>query len=151
MSKSIEQNNNAKRLGSLGEALVKSCLLEYSDWCYETCESHPADLIVEFGNALYKVQVKSRNRSKEGKYTFPNETHRSKSEAHRNYHCDIYAFVFFPVKRILFVPNTSGQRYFVYQEAAIIDNMEYDSLQETLGSLTQIPVIDNLLNLPEKP
>jgi len=147
MSKTNQDNHNAKRLGSLGESLVKSCLLEYSDFCYETCESHPADLIVEFGNALYKVQVKSRNRSKEGKYTFPIESHRSKSDTHRNYHCDIYAFVFFPEKRILFVPNASNQRYFVFQAAAMVDNMEYDSLQETLGSLSQIPVLDNLLNL----
>lgn len=147
MSKSITENHNAKRLGSLGESLVKSCLLEYSDFCYETCESHPADLIVEFGNALYKVQVKARNRSKEGKYTFPIESHRSKSDAHRNYHCDIYAFVFFPEKRILFIPNSSNQRYFVFQASAMVDNMELDSLQETLGSLSQIPVLDNLLNL----
>jgi hypothetical protein len=146
MSKTNQDNHNAKRLGSLGESLVKSCLLEYSDFCYETCDSHPADLIVEFGNALYKVQVKSRNKSKEGKYTFPIESHRSKSDVHRNYICDIYAFVFFPAKRILFVPNSSGQRYFVFQEAAIIDNMEFDSLQETLGSLTQIPVMDNILD-----
>tara|TARA_R100001369_G_scaffold23874_1_gene43786 strand:+ start:3217 stop:3612 length:396 start_codon:yes stop_codon:yes gene_type:complete len=130
--------------------LVKSCLLEYSDWCYETCESHPADLIVEFGNALYKIQVKARNKSNQGKYTFPNESHRSKSETHRNYHCDIYAFVFFPEKRILFIPNSSGQRYFVFQDNAIVDNMEYDSLQETLATLSQIPIIDNLLDLPEK-
>ena len=150
MSKTNQDNHNAKRLGSLGEALVKSCLLEYSDFCYETCESHPADLIVEFGNALYKVQVKSRNRSKEGKYTFPIESHRAKSVTHQHYHCDIYAFVFFPDKRILFIPNSSGQKYFVYQEAAIVDNMEFDSLQETLGSLNQMPVIDNLLNPPEK-
>ena len=145
MSKSNQENHNAKRLGSLGESLVKSCLLEYSDFCYETCESHPADLIVEFGNALYKVQVKSRNKSKEGKYTFPIENHRSKSDTHKHYHCDIYAFVFFPGKRILFVPNTSGQKYFVFQEAAIVDGMEFASLQDTLGSLSQIPVLDNLL------
>ena len=147
MSKTNQDNHNAKRLGSLGESLVKSCLLEYSDFCYETCESHPADLIVEFGNALYKVQVKSRNRSKEGKYTFPIESHRSKSDTHRNYHCDIYAFVFFPEKRIIFIPNASNQRYFVFQASAMVDNMELDSLQETLGSLSQIPVLDNLLNL----
>jgi hypothetical protein len=28
----------------------------------------------------------------------------------------------------------------------MVDNMEYDSLQETLGSLTQIPVMDNILD-----
>ena len=145
MSKSNQENHNAKRLGSLGESLVKSCLLEYSDFCYETCESHPADLIVEFGNALYKVQVKSRNKSKEGKYTFPIENHRSKSDTHKHYHCDIYAFVFFPGKRILFVPNSSSQKYFIYQEAAIVDGMELASLQDTLGSLSQIPILDNLL------
>jgi len=146
MSKSNQENHNAKRLGSLGESLVKSCLLEYSDFCYETCESHPADLIVEFGNALYKVQVKSRNRSKEGKYTFPCENHRQKSDTHKNYHCEIYAFVFFPEKRILFIPNLSSQKYFIYQESNIVDGMELNSLQDTLGSLSQMPVLDNLLD-----
>jgi len=145
MSKSSTENHKAKRLGSLGESIVKSYLLEYSDFCYETCESHPADLIVEFGNALYKVQVKSRNRSKEGKYTFPIESHRAKSDTHKHYHCHIYAFVFFPDKRILFIPNTSGQKYFVYQETAIVDNMEFNTLQDTLDALSQIPVLDNLL------
>ena len=82
---------------------------------------------------------------KKGKYTFPIESHRAKSVTHQHYHCDIYAFVFFPDKRILFIPNSSGQKYFVYQEAAIVDNMEFDSLQETLGSLNQMPVIDNII------
>ena len=144
MSKSNQENHRAKRLGSLGESLVKSCLLEYSDFCYETCESHPADLIVEFGNALYKVQVKSRSRSKEGKYTFPIESHRSKSEIHKNYICEILAFVFLPDKRILFLPNLGNQKYFVFQQSAISENMEFSSLEKTLEALMQTPQIDNL-------
>ena len=74
-SKSNEQQNQAKRLGILGETIVQAFLLEHADFCYPTCDSHPADLIVELGSALYKVQVKSRNPSKEGKFTFPIESH----------------------------------------------------------------------------
>ena len=142
--KSNNQQNNHNRLGSLGEAIAHSYLLEFSDFCYPTCEGHPADLIVEFGSALYKVQVRSRNRSENGKYTFPLDSHRKKSDTHKKYHCELYAFIFFPEKRILFKANNTQQRYFIFRQEHLIDGMEEISLKQSLEDLSKKPVIDHL-------
>ena len=144
--KTSEDHQSNSRLGALGESLVQTFLLEYADFCYATQEKHPADLMVEFANAKYTVQVKSRRESKEGKYTFASETSRSMSEIYKNYHCDILAFVFFSQehKRILFKPNTTSQTYFTFDKKIITPTLEIDSLQETLDTLSQVPVLNPL-------
>jgi hypothetical protein len=144
--KTSEDHQSNSRLGALGESLVQTFLLEYADFVYPTQEKHPADLMVEFANAKYTVQVKSRRESKEGKYTFASETSRSMSETYKNYHCDILAFVFFSQehKRILFKPNTTSQTYFTFDKKIITPDLEIDSLQETLDTLSQVPVLNPL-------
>ena len=144
--KTSEDHQSNSRLGALGESLVQTFLLEYADFCYSTQEKHPADLMVEFANAKYTVQVKSRRESKEGKYTFASETSRSMSEIYKNYHCDILAFVFFSQehKRILFKPNTTSQTYFTFDKKIITPSLEIDSLQETLDTLSQVPILNPL-------
>ena len=144
--KTSEDHQNNSRLGAFGESLVQTFLLEYADFVYPTQDKHPADLMVEFANAKYTVQVKSRRESKEGKYTFASETSRAMSETYKNYHCDILAFVFFSEehKRILFKPNTTSQTYFTFDKKIITPNLEIDSLQETLDTLSQVPVLNPL-------
>ena len=93
--KTSDQHQNNSRLGALGESLVQTFLLEYADFCFPTQEKHPADLMVEFGNAKYTVQVKSRRATKEKKFVFAAENSRSMSDTYRNYSCDLLAFVFF--------------------------------------------------------
>lgn len=144
--KTSEDHQNNSRLGAFGESLVQTFLLEYADFVYPTQDKHPADLMVEFANAKYTVQVKSRRESKEGKYTFASETSRSMSETYKNYHCDILAFVFFSEehKRIIFKPNTTSQTYFTFDKKIITPTLEIDSLQETLDTLSQVPVLNPL-------
>ena len=146
MSKSSEQHQSNSRLGALGESLVQTFLLEYCDWCYTTQDKHPADLLVELGSAKYTVQVKTRKETKEGKYVFAHEPSRAKSEVYRHYHCDIYAFVFVGArgKRIKFQPNNTSQNYFTFTNKQITDNLEIDSLQETLEALSSVPKINKL-------
>ena len=93
--KTSEDHQSNSRLGALGESLVQTFLLEYADFCYPTQDKHPADLLFEANNAKYTVQVKTRRKSKEGKFTFAVEKQRNMSEIYKNYHCDILAFVFF--------------------------------------------------------
>ena len=144
--KTSEDHQNNSRLGAFGESLVQTFLLEYADFVYPTQDKHPADLMVEFANAKYTVQVKSRRESKEGKYTFASDTSRAMSETYKNYHCDILAFVFFSEehKRIIFKPNTTSQTYFTFDKKIITPNLEIDSLQETLDTLSQVPVLNPL-------
>ena len=146
MSKSSEQHQSNSRLGALGESLVQTFLLEYCDWCYQTQEKHPADLLVELGSAKYTVQVKTRKETKEGKYVFAHEPSRAKSEVYRHYHCDIYAFVFVGAKgkRIKFQPNNTTQNYFTFTNKQITDTFEIDTLQETLEELSSVPKINKL-------
>ena len=145
--KTSDQHQNNSRLGALGESLVQTFLLEYADFCFPTQEKHPADLIVEFGNAKYTVQVKSRRATKEKKFVFAAENSRSMSGTYKNYHCDILAFVFFynEHKRILFKSNTSSQNYFTFDKKVITDTMEIDSLQESLDTLSEVPVLNPII------
>ena len=110
-------------------------------------EKHPADLIVEFGNAKYTVQVKSRRATKEKKFVFASENSRSMSDTYRNYSCDLLAFVFFDgdEKRIMFKANTSSQNYFTFDKKTITESMELDSLKETLDSLSSVPVLNPII------
>ena len=145
--KTSDQHQNNSRLGALGESLVQTFLLEYADFCFPTQEKHPADLIVEFGNAKYTVQVKSRRATKEKKFVFAAENSRSMSGTYKNYHCDILAFVFFynDQKRIMFKSNTSSQNYFTFDKKIITDTMEIDSLQESLDTLSSVPVLNPII------
>ena len=145
--KTSDQHQNNSRLGALGESLVQTFLLEYADFCFPTQEKHPADLIVEFGNAKYTVQVKSRRATKEKKFVFASENSRSMSDTYRNYSCDLLAFVFFydDQKRIMFKSNTSSQNYFTFDKKVITDTMELDSLQESLDTLSSVPVLNPII------
>ena len=145
--KTSDQHQNNSRLGALGESLVQTFLLEYADFCYPTQEKHPADLIVEFGNAKYTVQVKSRRATKEKKFVFASENSRSMSDTYRNYSCDLLAFVFFydDQKRIMFKSNTSSQNYFTFDKKVITDTMELDSLKESLDTLSSVPVLNPII------
>ena len=103
--------------------------------------------MVEFGSAKYTVQVKSRRATKEKKFVFAAENSRSQSETYRQYTCDILAFVFFDdeQKRIMFKPNTSSQNYYTFDKKAITETMELDSLQETLATLSSVPVLNPII------
>ena len=144
-TKTSEDHQNNSRLGALAESLVQSFLLEYCDFCFPCQEKHPADLVCELGSAMYTVQVKSRNRSPEGKYVYATENSRTQSEIYKNYNCSIIAFVFFPDKRIYFMHNNSSQTYFTFNQATITPTMELDSFQATLNSLSSVPVMRPLL------
>ena len=95
-------------------------------------------------NSLFKIQVKSRNRGREGKYAFPLENHRNQAESHRTYHCDILCFVFLPSKRFIFKPNTTQQKYYVFTDKHISEGVELTSFQETLEALASVPTINPL-------
>ena len=75
-TKTAEDHLNNSRLGAYAESLVKTFLLEHCDFSYETQSKHPADLICELGSARYSVQVKARNITPKGKFTFASENSR---------------------------------------------------------------------------
>lgn len=150
MSKTKEQNQSSSRLGALGESLVKTFLLEWCDFVYDTMSKHPADLLCELGPAKYTVQVKSRNRTREGKYVFATENSRNQSKIYQHYHYDIVAFVFMPNKRILFKPNNTSQTYFTFNEDIITPELEINSFKETLDVLSHVPELNPLLDEADK-
>jgi hypothetical protein len=146
MSKTKEQHQSSSRLGALGESIVKTFLLEWCDFVYDTMPKHPADLLCELGPAKYTIQVKSRNKTQEGKYVYATESSRTQSKVYQQYHCDIIAFVFMPDKRILFKPNNSTQTYFTFHSDIITPDLEIDSFKETLDVLSQVPTLNPLLD-----
>jgi hypothetical protein len=144
-AKTTEDHLNNSRLGAYAESLVKTFLLEYCDFAYDTMEKHPADLMAELGSARYSIQVKARNKTPEGKYVFATENSRNQSETYRRYYVDIIAFVFMPDKRILFKSNADSQTYFTYNQDIIQPNLEIKSFQDTLNQISSIPILNPLL------
>ena len=143
-TKTAEDHLNNSRLGAYAESLVKTFLLEYCDFAYETQNQHPADLIAELQNAMFTVQVKARRQTKQGKYVVANEGHRKLSTTYKKYNVDILAFVFMPEKRVMFMPGTSKQSYFTFNESVLTPDLEIQSFQQTLNEISQIPVLNNL-------
>ena len=151
MAKKTSEDHQANsRLGALGESIVKTFLLEWCDFVYDTMHKHPADLLCELGPAKYTIQVKSRNKTKEGKYVYATDNSRTQSRVYQQYHCDILAFVFMPDKRILFKPNNSSQTYFTFHKSIITSDLEINTFKETLNVLSQTPKLNPLLDEADK-
>ena len=144
-TKTAEDHLNNSRLGAYAESLVKTFLLEHCDFSYETQSKHPADLICELGSARYSVQVKARNITPKGKFTFASENSRKLSETHIKYNVDILAMVFMPNKRIMFKPFADAQTYYTFDEAALVENLEIESFKNTLNQLSSIPILNSLI------
>lgn len=145
-AKTAQDHLNNSRLGAYAESLVKTFLLEYCDFSYETQSKHPADLICELGSARYSVQVKARNRTKEGKYVFATESHRKQSDTYKKYNVEILAFVFMPEKRILFKSGFDNQTYYTFDESIITPELELQTFKDTLNQISAIPVLNPLIN-----
>jgi hypothetical protein len=45
----------------------------------------------------------------------------------------------------MFKANTSSQNYFTFDKKIITDNIELDSLQETLDALNSVPVLKSII------
>ena len=144
-NKTSEDHLNNSRLGAYAESLVKTFLLEYCDFAYETQSKHPADLICELGSARYSVQVKARNITSQGKFTFAAENSRKLSETHKKYNVDILAMVFMPNKQIMFKPFADSQTYYTFNEDVLQPDMELQTFQDTLNQLSSIPVLNTLI------
>jgi|TARA_R110000744_G_scaffold298185_1_gene407853 hypothetical protein len=144
-TKTTEDHLNNSRLGAYAESLVKTFLLEYCDFAYDTMEKHPADLLAELSTARYSIQVKARNKTAAGKYVFATENARNQSETYRRYCVDIIAFVLMPDKRILFKSNSDNQTYYTFGQDIITPGMEIESFQATLNQLSAIPILNPLL------
>ena len=143
-TKTAQDHLNNSRLGAYAESLVKTFLLEYCDFAYETQSKHPADLICELSSARYSVQVKARNITPQGKFIFAAENNRKLSETHKKYNVDILAMVFMPNKQIMFKPFADSQTYYTFNQDVLSPDMELQTFQDTLNQLSSIPVLNNL-------
>ena len=141
-TKTAEEHLNNSRLGAYSESLVKTFLLEYCDFAYDTQSKHPADLIVELSQARYSVQVKARNVTTKGKYVFASENGRKLSDTYKRYNVDILAMVFMPEKRIMFKPASDSQNYYTFGSDILTPTLEIDSFQETFKN-TKVRTITN--------
>ena len=144
-TKTAQDHLNNSRLGAYSESLVKTFLLEYCDFAYDTQSKHPADLICELGSARYSVQVKARNITTKGKYVFASENGRKLSDTYKRYNVDILAMVFMPEKRVMFKPAADSQNYYTFATEILTPTIEIDSFQETLNQLSEIPILNPLV------
>jgi len=135
-------NNHNSRLGSLGESYVQTVLLEWCDFVLQASHTTPYDLILDHNNRLYKIQVKTVNKTKTAsglRYRF--HTNRpQRSELYYKSRSDIFALVFYPEKVCLFKANTGNKRYYTF-EIAPQKVEEFDSLQQALGELHNAPLL----------
>ena len=136
------------RLGLIGELIVQKVAVQYVDFCFRTCTGHPADLIIDHGGRLYRVNVKTRTKRKIDKkmqYLFE-FTSKSKIEKHKNYPIEICASVYMPEGRVEFhATNTMKYGNYTTDGKHLTEDTERESLQKELDDLN----INHSLNVSD--
>ncbi len=134
-----------QRIGLIGELLVQKVAVQYVDFCFRTCTGHPADLIIDHQNKLYRVQVKTRHKSTtNGKQQYCFEYgSRSKVEAHNTYPIEIYAFCFMPEGDVEFKAyNSDSFTNYITEGKHLNKNTGAESLQNAFADLNKTPEIN---------
>ena len=128
----------------LGELIVKVYLSKYCDFVSSTNDNCSYDLILDQDGKLYRVEVKSANKTTTAsglRYRFQ-ANRPKKSDLYMNCRPDIFALVFFPKERIYFSPNIN-QRFYNFDQSPTVEE-QHQSLLDALFSINAVPTIKPL-------
>ena len=104
-------SRTTERVGRSGEYFVASLLSQISDTVLMVPHSAEADLLFEYNNTLYKVQVKTKTKIEKNRANWRFEMRRGSHTKNRNYEngaIDIFAFVSLQHMNVVFyVPNNT--------------------------------------------
>ena len=125
-----------ERVGRSGEYFVASLLSQISDTVLVVPHSAEADILFQYKNTLYKVQVKTKTKIEKHRANWRFDMRRGSHTKNRNYEdgsIDIFAFVSLEHMNVVFRKFSEGVTITI-KDKEMKDNNPIENILDILGA-----------------
>ena len=129
-------SRTTERVGRSGEYFVASLLSQISDTVLVVPHSAEADILFQYKNTLYKVQVKTKTKIEKHRANWRFDMRRGSHTKNRNYEdgsIDIFAFVSFEHMNLVFRKFSEGVTITI-KDKEMKDNNPIENILDILGA-----------------
>jgi len=129
-------SRTTERVGRSGEYFVASLLSQISETVLLVPHSAEADLLFEYKNTLYKVQVKTKTKIEKHRANWRFDMRRGSHTKNRNYEdgsIDIFAFVSLQHMNVVFRKPSKATNITI-KDKEIKDNNPIENILDILGA-----------------
>jgi len=129
-------SRTTERVGRSGEYFVASLLSQISDTVLMVPHSAEADLLFEYNNTLYRVQVKTKTKIEKHRVNWRFDMRRGSHTKNRNYEdgsIDIFAFVSLEHMNVVFRKFSEGVTITI-KDKEMKDNNPIENILDILGA-----------------
>jgi hypothetical protein len=130
-------SRTTERVGRSGEYFVASLLSQISDTVLIVPHSAEADVLFEYNNTLYKVQVKTKTKIEKHRANWRFDMRRgshTKNRSYENGSIDIFAFVSLEHMNVVF-RKPSNVSNITIKDEEMKNNKPIENVLQLLGSL----------------
>jgi hypothetical protein len=125
-----------ERVGRSGEYFVASLLSQISDTVIVIPHSAEADILFQYDNTVYKVQVKTKTKIEKNRANWRFDMRRGSHTKNRNYEdgsIDIFAFVSLQYMNVVFRKSNKANNVTI-KDKEMKDNNPIENILEILGA-----------------
>ena len=129
-------SRTTERIGRSGEYFVASLLSQISDTVLVVPHSAEADILFQYKNTLYKVQVKTKTKIEKHRANWRFDMRRGSHTKNRNYEdgsIDIFAFVSLEHMNVVFRKFSEGVTITI-KDKEMKDNNSIENILDILGA-----------------
>ena len=129
-------SRTTERVGRSGENFVASLLSQISDTVLVVPHSAEADILFQYKNTLYKVQVKTKTKIEKHRANWRFDMRRGSHTKNRNYEdgsIDIFAFVSLEHMNVVFRKFSEGVTITI-KDKEMKDNNPIENILDILGA-----------------
>ena len=129
-------SRTTERIGRSGEYFVASLLSQISDTVLVVPHSAEADILFQYKNTLYKVQVKTKTKIEKHRANWRFDMRRGSHTKNRNYEdgsIDIFAFVSLEHMNVVFRKFSEGVTITI-KNKEMKDNNPIENILDILGA-----------------
>ena len=129
-------SRTTERVGRSGEYFVASLLSQISDTVLVVPHSAEADILFQYKNTLYKVQVKTKTKIEKHRANWRFDMRRGSHTKNRNYEdgsIDIFAFVSLEHMNVVFRKPSKATNITI-KDKEIKDNNPIENILDILGA-----------------
>ena len=129
-------SRTTERVGRSGEYFVASLLSQISDTVLVVPHSAEADILFQYKNILYKVQVKTKTKIEKHRANWRFDMRRGSHTKNRNYEdgsIDIFAFVSLEHMNVVFRKFSEGVTITI-KDKEMKDNNPIENILDILGA-----------------
>ena len=125
-----------ERVGRSGEYFVASLLSQISDTVLVIPHSAEADILFQYDNIVYKVQVKTKTKIEKNRTNWRFDMRRGSHTKNRNYEdgsIDIFAFVSLQYMNVVFRKSNKANNVTI-KDKEMKDNNPIENILDILGA-----------------